>query len=49
MDGQTKRGASKRYRQEMVRKLKHLEKEPPEAAFDNAEDLMKWLDEDTTK
>lgn len=41
----TKRQASKRYRQEMVRRLQRLDRQPPEATFDNAEDMMKWLDD----
>lgn len=33
------------YNPEMVALLKRLEKEPPERTFDNAEDMLKWLDD----
>jgi hypothetical protein len=43
LDGQTKRQASKRYRREFVEELRRIEKEPPEASFDNVEDLLAYL------
>lgn len=46
LDGQTKRQASKSYRREMVREIKRADAAPPEATFDNAEDMMKWLDDE---
>ena len=42
----TKREASKGARREMVALLKKLDEEPPEATFDNADDMMKWLNDD---
>lgn len=45
MDGQTKRQASKRYRREFVEELRNADKEPPEASFDNVNDMLAWLDD----
>lgn len=46
MDGKTKRQASKDTRRDLARELKRLDKEPPEATFDNADDMMKWLNDE---
>lgn len=45
MDGQTKRQASKRYRREFVEEVRKADREPPEASFDNADDMLAWLDD----
>jgi len=45
MDGQTKRQASKRYRREFVEELLRIQKGPLEATFDNAEDMMAYLND----
>ena len=45
MDGQTKRQASKKIRREFARAILRADKEPPEASFDNAEDMLAWLNE----
>lgn len=46
MDGQTKRQASKLYRREFVEELRRIQKLPPEATFNNAEELLDYLDPD---
>jgi len=33
------------YDEELVAAILKLDKEPPEAIFDNIEDLLKWLDD----
>lgn len=48
MDGQTKRQASRRYRREFVEELRRVEKEPPEATFDNVDDLLSYLNDART-
>jgi hypothetical protein len=46
-DGKTKRQASKearqRYKPEMVKRLRELDKQPPEATFKSGAELMKYL------
>lgn len=46
LDGQTKRQASKSYRREFVKDILKADTEEPEAAFDNAEDMLRWLNDD---
>lgn len=46
LDGQTKRQASKSDRRDFKDQLLRDDKEPPEASFDNFEDLMAWLNDD---
>ena len=46
LDGYTKRQASKRYRREFVAEVRRADKEPPEATFDNFEDMMTWLNDE---
>lgn len=45
MDGQTKRQASKKYRREFAEELLKASKEPLEAAFDNIEDMLVYLND----
>ena len=45
LDGQTKRQASKKYRREFVQELLRAKKEPPEAEFDNVDDMLAWLND----
>ena len=47
LDGQTKRGASKtnrRYSKEFVKEVLEADAAPVEAEFDNADDLLEWLE-----
>lgn len=46
MDGQTKRQASKRIRREFVESILKADAEPPEASFDNIDDMMAWLNDE---
>lgn len=39
----TKRQASKEVRSEMAKELNRLDQEPPEATFNNVDDMLKWL------
>lgn len=45
LDGQTKRQASKKYRRKFVEELRRIEKEPPEASFDNIDAALAWLND----
>ena len=50
LDGQTKRGASKtnrRYSKEFVKEVLEADAAPIEAGFDNADDLLAYLNDDT--
>lgn len=44
MDGQTKRQASKKIRREFVESIVKADKEPPEATFNNIDDMLPLLD-----
>jgi hypothetical protein len=49
LDGQTKRGASKttrRYSKEFVKEVLEADASPNEATFDNADDLLEYLNSD---
>ena len=46
MDGQTKRQASKKARREFVESIVKADSEPPEATFDNVDDMLDWLKND---
>lgn len=46
MDGQTKRQASKKIRREFAESILKADREPPEASFDNVEDMLAWLDKE---
>jgi hypothetical protein len=46
LDGQTKRQASKKARREFVESILKADSEPPEAEFDNVDDMLAWLDDD---
>lgn len=45
LDGQTKRQASKRVRRELAADILRADREPPEAAFDNVEDMLAYLND----
>lgn len=41
--GHTKRRASKQIRQKFAEEIRRADKEPPEASFDNIEDMLAYL------
>ncbi len=41
----TKRQASKEARQKLADELKRADAEPPEATFDNVDDMLEWLND----
>jgi hypothetical protein len=42
----TKRQASKERRRELAELILRISKEEPEAKFDNADDMLKWLNDE---